>query len=111
MLGLIAIPFGFDRPVWWLMGEGIDWMITVALWVASLPGAVGRIGAFGIGPLLIGTAGLVVMCLLRSPLRWSGAALVALCVLLGLEDAAARYPDFGRCRHGRRCAMPPGRCG
>ena len=51
------------------MGEGIDWMIAVALWVASLPGAVGRMAAFGVGPLLLGSAGLVVLCLLRSPLR------------------------------------------
>jgi competence protein ComEC len=80
LLGLIAIPFGLDKPVWWLMGEGINWMTVVALWVASLPGAVGRVAAFGIGPLLIGTAGLVVMCLLRSPLRWSGGALAAVCV-------------------------------
>ncbi len=90
LLGLIAIPFGLDRPVWWLMGEGIDWMITVALWVAALPGAVGRVAAFGIVPLLIGTAGLVVICLLRSPLRWSGAALVAICVLLAWK---APRPD------------------
>ena len=48
-------------------------MIAVALLVASLPGAVGRIAAFGIGPLLLCTAGLVLLCLLRSPLRWSGA--------------------------------------
>jgi competence protein ComEC len=81
LLGLAALPFGFDRMFWWLMGEGIDWIITVATWVASLPGAVGRISAFGVGPLLIGTAGLVVLCLLRSPLRWSGLALVACCVV------------------------------
>ena len=79
LIGLIAIPFGLDRPAWWLMGEGIEWMITVATWVASLPGAVGRIAAFGIGPLLIGTAGLLLLCLLRSPLRWSGAVLAILC--------------------------------
>jgi competence protein ComEC len=81
ILGLIALPFGFDRPFWWLMGEGIDWMIVVATWVASLPGAVGRIPAFGVGVMLIGAAGLVVMCLLRSPLRWSGALLVGLCIV------------------------------
>jgi competence protein ComEC len=91
LLGLVAIPFGLDKPVWWLMGEGIDWMIAVALFVASLPGAIGRIGAFGILPLLIGTAGLVVICLLRSPLRWSGAALVALCMLLAWK---APRPDI-----------------
>ena len=42
LLALIAMPFGFDGLLWRLMGEGIDWMIAVALWVASLPGAVGR---------------------------------------------------------------------
>jgi competence protein ComEC len=81
LLALIALPFGFDRPFWWLMGEGIDWMIAVATWVASLPGAVGRIPAFGIGPLLLGAAGLVLICLLRSPLRLSGLVLAAFCVI------------------------------
>jgi competence protein ComEC len=81
LLALLALPFGFDRPFWGLMGEGIDWMIVVATWVASLPGAVGRIHAFGIGPLLCGTAGLLLMCLLRSPLRWTGAALVLVCII------------------------------
>src|SRR5205085_7495026 len=48
LLGLIAIPFGFDGLLWRLMGEGIDWMIAVALWVAHLPGAVGHVPAFGV---------------------------------------------------------------
>jgi competence protein ComEC len=80
LLGLLAMPFGFDAPLWRLMGLGIEWMIVVALWVASLPGAVGRIHAFGVGSLLLGTAGLIVICLLRSPLRWCGAILVAVAV-------------------------------
>lgn len=29
MLGLLAMPFGFDGFFWWLMGIGIDWMIVV----------------------------------------------------------------------------------
>jgi competence protein ComEC len=90
LLGLVAIPFGFDGPVWRLMGVGIDWMTDVALWIASLPGAVGRIPAFGIVPLLVATLGLVVICLLRTPLRWSGAALVALAAALA---AATPRPD------------------
>ena len=80
LLGLLAIPFGFDAPLWRLMGVGIEWMVAVALWVASLPGSVGRIHAFGVGPLLIATAGLIAICLLRSPLRWTGAALIALAI-------------------------------
>ncbi len=77
LLALVAMPFGFDAPLWKLMGLGIDWMIWVALFVAGLPGAVGRMTAFGTGPLLLCSAGLVVLCLLRSPLRWLGAAGIA----------------------------------
>jgi competence protein ComEC len=72
LLGLIAIPFGFDGALWRLMAGGIDWMITVATWVANLPGAVGRVHAFGTGPLLVGTAGIIVVCLLKTPLRFAG---------------------------------------
>ena len=81
LLGLMAIPFGFDGVFWTLMGNGIDWMIAVALFVTSLPGAVGRMAAFGTGPLLLGTGGLVVLCLLKTPLRWSGGLLVVLATL------------------------------
>jgi competence protein ComEC len=73
ILGVLSMPFGFDAAFWQMMGQGIDWMNAVALWVASLPGAVGRMPAFGIGPLLLGTAGLLFICVLRTPLRWSGA--------------------------------------
>jgi competence protein ComEC len=77
LLALIAIPFGSDGVLWRWMGDGIDWMIAVALWVAQLPGAVGRIAAFDVGPLLLGTAGLALLCLLKTPLRWTGALVVA----------------------------------
>src|SRR5689334_24874038 len=99
LLGLIALPFGFDGLFWRLMGEGIDWMIAVALFVSNLPGAVGRMAAFGTGPLLLGTAGLLLLCLLKSPLRWTGSVVVVLASLwavraplpgvLGSSDAAA----------------------
>jgi len=85
ILGTITMPFGFDAPLWRLMGLGIDWMIGVATFVTSLPGAVGRIHAFGIGPLLLGTAALLITCLLRTRLRWSGAGLaLAACLWAAL---------------------------
>jgi competence protein ComEC len=85
ILGALAMPFGFDTPLWQLMGGGIDWMTAVALWVAHLPGAVWPMHAFGTGPLLLATAALLLLCLLRTPLRWGGAvlALVACCWALG----------------------------
>ncbi len=76
LLALLAAPFGFDGPLWSLMGQGLDWMIAVAMFVAGLPGAVGRMAAFGTGPLLLVTGGLVVLCLLKSPLRFAGGLLV-----------------------------------
>jgi competence protein ComEC len=84
MLGLLAMPFGLDGFFWWLMGIGIDWMIVVTRWVADLPGAIGRMAAFGIGPLIAATIGIVLMGLLRTPLRWSGAAVLALAVVWAL---------------------------
>lgn len=81
LLALLAAPFGFDGPLWTLMGEGLDWMIAVAMFVAGLPGAVGRMAAFGTGPLLLCTGGLVVLCLLKTPLRFAGAiVVVAACI-------------------------------
>ncbi len=81
MLGLVAMPFGFDGFFWWLMGVGIDWMIAVTEWVAALPGAIGRITAFGVGPLIVSSVGIVLLGLLRTPLRWSGAVLLLASVI------------------------------
>jgi competence protein ComEC len=80
IVGLVAMPFGLDGHCWRLMGEGIGWMIAVALWVTSLPGAVGRMAAFGVGPLLLCSAGLVVLCLLKTYLRLIGVVLIGCAV-------------------------------
>src|SRR5262245_33629822 len=90
ILGLVAMPFGLDGYCWQLMGAGLDWMILIALWVTSLPGAVGRVAAFGIGPLLVCSLGLVLVCLLKTPLRLIGAVLIAVAVALMIK---APQPD------------------
>jgi competence protein ComEC len=84
LLGLLAMPFGLDGVFWWLMGLGIDWMIAVTEWVARLPGAIGRMAAFGVGPLIAASIGLVLLGMLRTPLRWSGAILLLLSTLWAL---------------------------
>jgi competence protein ComEC len=91
LLGLLAMPFGFDGVFWWLMGVGIDWMIAVTRWVADLPGAVGRMAAFGTGPLIAASLGIILLGLLRTPLRWSGAAVLPLAVAWAL---ALPQPDI-----------------
>jgi competence protein ComEC len=91
MLGLVAMPFGFDGVFWRIMGAGIDWMIVVTQWVAGLPGAIGRMAAFGIGPLIAASIGIVLLGLLRTPLRWLGAAVLLLSVMWAV---AVPQPDI-----------------
>src|SRR5215831_4810222 len=86
IVSLLAGPLGLDSLCWRLMGDGIDWMIFVALWVTSFPGALGRVAAFGAGPLLLSTAGLVVLCLFKTPLRFIGALLVGVAIILMIRS-------------------------
>ena len=102
LMGVLAMPFGFDGLFWRQMGYGIDWMDEVALWVASLPGAYGRVTAFGTGPLLLATVGLLLIGLLRTPLRWSGAAFVGLAIALA---AHTPVPDILVGADGRAFAV------
>src|SRR5258705_8425749 len=102
LLGLAAMPFGFDGFFWWLMGLGIDWMISVTQWVAGLPGAVGRVSAFGIGPLIAASAGIILLGLLRTPLRWSG---VALLLFASLWAARVPQPDILVSADGRHVGV------
>jgi competence protein ComEC len=102
LLGLLAAPFGLDGPFWTAMGWGIDWMIAVTRWVAGLPGAVGRVAGFGSGPLIAMSLGLVLIGLLRTPLRWSGALVLAAGIL---GAAAAPLPDVLVSGDGRNVAV------
>src|ERR1039458_7477581 len=105
ILGLLAMPFGFDAVFWKLMDADIDWMDTVALWVTSLPGAVGHVRAFGTGPLLLGTAAILLLCLLRTPLRWSGAVLT---VIASLWAVTTPLPDVLVAGDGQTAAIRGG---
>ncbi|HWK93805.1 MAG TPA: ComEC/Rec2 family competence protein [Pseudolabrys sp.] len=100
--GALTMPFGFDAVFWKLMGLGLDWMIAVALWVTQLPGAVGPMPAFGVAPLLLVTLGLLLLCLLRSPLRWSGGACV---VVAAIWAVATPQPDVLIAGDGQTAAV------
>jgi competence protein ComEC len=105
LLGMVAMPFGFDGLFWRIMGFGIDWMISVALWVAALPGAVGRIAAFGTGPLIAASIGIILLGLLRTPLRWSGAGAIGVALVWAL---ATPQPDILISADGHNAAVRGG---
>lgn len=102
LLGLLAAPFGLDGVFWWLMGIGIDWMVAVSRWVAALPGAIGHIAAFGTAPLIAASLGLILMGLLRTPLRWSGAFVLMAATVWGLS---VRQPDILIAGDGQNVAV------
>jgi competence protein ComEC len=96
------MPLGLDAEFWRQMGYGIEWMNAVGLWVAGLPGAFGRVGLFGVGPLLLATAGFLVIGLLKTPLRWSGAVAVTMAVIWA---ASTPRPDVLIAGDGRGFAV------
>jgi competence protein ComEC len=105
ILGIVTMPFGLDAEFCRQMGYGIEWMNAVGLWVASLPGAFGRVTLFGTGPLLLMTAGLLVIGLLKTPLRWIG----VLPVVLAIVWAAYKpLPDVLIAADGRSFAVRGG---
>ena len=77
-------------------------MNAVGLWVASLPGAYGRVNLFGTGPLLSATAGFLVIGLLKTPLRWSGSVAV---VAAAIWAASTLRPDVLIAGDGRGFAV------
>jgi competence protein ComEC len=54
-------------------------------WVRGLPGSNILIPSFGTGPLLLASAGLVVVCLLKTPLRWAGAVMAVIATVWALR--------------------------
>ncbi len=101
VLGVAAHPFGLDGPVWWLMGQGIWFMMEVARWVASLNGSTLYLHAFGPGALLLMSFGLIWTALWQSPVRWGGAPVFAAGIVLA---ASVAQPDFVADRQGRSLA-------
>ncbi len=90
------------------MDYGIEWMDAVALWVAGLPGAFGRVTAFDAGPLLLATADLLLIGCLRR--RCAGAAQHLPCSQ-SCGRRGPRSPTFSLPRMGElsRCAGAAGK--
>jgi competence protein ComEC len=59
-------------------------MNAIARWVAALPGAEGRVAAFGAGALLLAAGGLLLLAIPISRLKLAGLPLLALAFVLAL---------------------------
>ncbi|NYH94305.1 ComEC/Rec2 family competence protein [Novosphingobium marinum] len=96
---------GLGAPAWWAAGKSIDFMLQMAHWVSSRPGAVTVLPAMGRGSFALFVAGGLWLALWTSRMR-----------LLGLVPAAAgalslvllQPPDILVSGDGRHVALPQG---
>jgi competence protein ComEC len=70
VLGVLAYPFGLDRPVWQLMGAAVSQVLEVSAWVGSFGGSTVVVPALGIGALACLSVALLVLTIPASALRW-----------------------------------------
>ncbi|WP_407692735.1 ComEC/Rec2 family competence protein [Rhizobium herbae] len=103
LLAMLLMPFGLDRYPLLVMGQGLDWMISIATMVSSWGGEVttGRIPDHA---FMLIAAGGVLACLFRTWLAASGLAVIAAGLLVGWSSAAPR-PDIVVAEDGRLVAM------
>lgn len=69
VLAMVLMPFGLHGPVFALMARGVELVILVAQWVASLSPPVHTGQMPGLA-LTLFSSGLVMFCLLSTRLRW-----------------------------------------
>ncbi|MEE1613180.1 ComEC/Rec2 family competence protein [Microvirga sp. CF3016] len=87
VLGVLAYPFGLDRPIWQVMGTAVSQVLNVSAWVGSFSGSTLVVPALSSVALVSLSVGLIVLTIPASSLR-----LLAL-VPAGLGLAFAAKPD------------------
>lgn len=83
-LAVVLMPFGLERLVLPLLGDGIDLMVRIGAWVSGLPGAVSLSSAVPIGALVAMSLGGLWTVIWQTRWRWWGLAPIAAGILLAL---------------------------
>ena len=92
LLTLVGLPFGLEALPLSVMVLGIDALLWVSGWVASLPGADLRAPPIPAFSLLVTTAGMLWLCLWR--LRWRLLAIPVMAFGFLLAPLLAHRPDI-----------------
>jgi competence protein ComEC len=92
VLGVLAYPFGLDRPIWQFMGAAVSRVLDVSAWVGSFSGSTMFVPALSDIALVFLSVGLIVLTIPASSLRWL--ALVPAGAGLVFAAAPHRYDIF-----------------
>ena len=80
LASFVLMPLGLEATPLWLMGKGIELMIRISDWVASLPDAATVLSPVSAMVMAVGAA---ILCLVRGPARLAGPVLVLFGLLFG----------------------------
>jgi competence protein ComEC len=92
VLGVLAYPFGLDRPVWQVMGAAVEQVLAVSAWVGGFSGSTVVVPALSIGALALLSLSLLILTIPASLLCWI--ALVPAGIGLAFATAPDRYEIF-----------------
>lgn len=92
LLAAVLMPLGLEYLPLLVMGKGLELVMMISDFVASLPGANEMIARPWEPAILVTVSGLVILCLLAGPVRLTGLAIMAAGGLLML--AAPLQPDL-----------------
>src|SRR3954471_22848830 len=102
LLGVLAYPFGLDRPIWRMMGYAVEQVVDLSAFVSSFQGSTLVVPALGLGAFALLVAALLLVTMPASAFRW--AALIP--AGAGLAFAAApERPDIFVDREGAGAAI------
>jgi competence protein ComEC len=85
LLGVLAYPFGLDRPIWQLMGFAVEKVLEVSAWVSGFAGSTVVVPAPSPGAVALLALALILATVPVSALRWLALAPAA----FGLAAAAS----------------------
>ncbi len=103
LLSLALMPLGLEHWALVPMGWGIGLVLRTGRLVSAVPGAVALFPQLPLGFLFATSAGIALLCLLRTRVRLAGVLLVAAGLLAG---AAARPPDLVVSDDAQLIALP-----
>jgi len=92
VLGVLAYPFGLDAPIWAMMGIAVAKVLDVSAWVGGFSGSTVVVPALGAGALALLSAGLLLLTVPVSHLRWI--ALGPVCAGLVAAAVPHRYDIY-----------------
>jgi competence protein ComEC len=88
-LAVMLMPFGLEKLVLPLLGEGIDLMVRMGAWVSGLPGAVSLSSGVPVAALVLMSLGGLWIVVWQTRWRWWGLAPVGLGVAAALATPRA----------------------